>query len=132
MLDLRDKGVFEESLAAPPAFVKIREYHAAATKAASYLRSRERFEFNPEATVEPVIGSPVSLDWFRLGAEPGPPHLSPTAWLAFLENTLTRNEVSGDQGELFVRADDWWSLFWRADDGEHPCVVAASRSSQRH
>jgi hypothetical protein len=132
LLDLRDKGVFEQSFVTPPALVVIQSYRDAGLKVASYLGSPERFELNPEARVQDVIGSPVSLDWFRGAHQRGPSHLSPMAWLAFLENMLTRNEVRGNEGEIFVRAEDWWSLFWRADDGDHPCVVSASQSSKRN
>ena len=48
-------------------------------------RWEERAKYNPDARPTRIVEAPVSLDWFRIPSQPGPPHLPPLEWLAYLE-----------------------------------------------
>jgi hypothetical protein len=127
LLDLEATGLFDLNFSLPANLARLQRYRDAGRRVAEYLRSEERFRFNPEAVVGPVVGSPVSLDWFRF-VSPGPAHLTPIEWLAYAENLLTHGGISGGQGDIFARAgDEWWTLGWRCDDGIHPALVSAKR-----
>jgi len=127
LLDLQAAGVLDAAVEIPPEFPTLGAYQRAAVLITGYLNSEERFRFNPDAEPEPVLGSPVSIDWFRF-PQPGPEHLSPAEWLGFCENMLTHAGVSGGQGEVLARVgNDWWRLGWRCDDGVHPALVSATR-----
>jgi hypothetical protein len=126
LLDLADEGVFNRDFEPPDGLPTIAAYAAAARQLGHYLESEERARFNVEAPPTEMLGAPVSLDWYRVPGPPGPDHLSPLEWLAFLENILRRNDVLGGHGSIMVRAGGWWSLHWRTDDGVHPAVVSAA------
>jgi hypothetical protein len=56
--------------------------------------------------------------------------MSAIEWLAFVENMIARSELTGGQGECYLNVrGDWWTLFWRTDDGVHPAAVSATHSS---
>jgi hypothetical protein len=127
LLDLVAAGIFDLEFELPAEFRTLRAYRQAALRVSEYLAGGERSSFNPDAAPEPVVGSPVSIDWFRF-PQPGPGHLSPAEWLAYAENILTHAGVSGGQGEVLTRlGSQWWTLVWRRDDGIHPALVSANR-----
>lgn len=124
-LDLAASGIFEPNVDIPDTLPMLRSYHSAALQVARYLASESRQRFNPDATSAPVIGGPVSLDWFRFPS-PVPSHLTADEWLAFLENILVHGGTYGGEGEIFVHVGAyWWTLYWRSDDAIHPAIVAA-------
>jgi len=124
LLDLEATGIFEPGPDLPEALPTLRSYRAAGLQVAQYLVSDVRRRFNPDCSPGPVVGSPVSVDWFRFPS-PGPSHLTAEEWLAFLENILVNGGASGGQGEVFVHVGPaWWTLWFRCDDGVHPTVVA--------
>jgi hypothetical protein len=128
--DMSDLGVFERvPLALPEDVVTLRAYQTASQQLGKYLESHERAKFNPDARPTRMVEAPVSLDWFRLGpGGAGPTGFSAFEWLSYLEWVLTLSDRFGDCGEIAARfGDDWWRLFWRAEDGEHPAVVSATR-----
>jgi hypothetical protein len=131
LADLVEAGLFDAPAEPPEERPTLQAYHRAGRRLARYLRSVERARFNPDAAPTPIVGAPVSVDWFRFPS-PGPDHLSELEWLAYLENILTSAGPSGEDGEIFVRiGDGWWTLRWRTDDGVHPAVVSASTGELR-
>ena len=78
------------------------EYHLAATWLLHYPPSPERRARIPGARPGPVVGAPVSIDWFRLGVVPRE-GLTPFDWLAYCESVFAdRDELHGDEGEYLV------------------------------
>lgn len=128
LLDMEAAGLLgpdAEVAARLKTFPLLLEYHLAAVEAALYLASDDRQRYLPDARSQPVLGSPVSLDWFRLPGEM-PAGFRPFEWLAFCEYVLSHSDLSGGEGELLTRLGaDWWRLRWRRDDGIHPAVVDA-------
>lgn len=125
LLDLAASGIFELDAEIPGTLPTLKSYHSTALKVARYLSSEPRRRFNPDATSAPIIGGPVSIDWFRFPS-PVPSHLTEDEWLAFLENILVNGGAHGGEGEIFVPVGvDWWTLHWRCDDAVHPAIVAA-------
>ncbi len=131
--DMSDMGVFERvPVPLPDDAPTLRAYQAASQQLGKYLESEERARFNPDARPTRIVEAPVSLDWFRVPSQPGPSRLSAFEWLSYLESVLTSHERYDDRGEIAVRIgdSDWWALYWRADDGDHPAVVAVTHISK--
>jgi hypothetical protein len=133
LADMEATGIFQPGQGLPEEYPILDGYRSAGLETARYLSSAERQRFNPGSGPEPIVGAPVSIDWFRFPS-PGPSHLSSLEWLAFLENVLVHGGTSGGQGETFVQiGSEWWILYYRSDDGVHPAVVAATPSVElRH
>jgi hypothetical protein len=104
----------------------LRGYFEAALAVHAYFRSEERRRHVPNAADEPVLGSHVSLDWFRRPSPP-PEGVEPNDWLGFCERTLLDNlPATGQEGKILTRiGGPWYRTFWRKDDGETPAVVRA-------
>ncbi len=126
LLDLAASDLFDSGrdLDIAATLPTLRAYRQAGLGIARYLASETRRRFNPHAVAAPVVGAPVSIDWFRFPS-PAPAHLTAEEWLAFLENMLAGTSAQGGEGEIFVRVGaGWWTLCWRCDDAIHPAVVA--------
>jgi hypothetical protein len=131
--DMSDLGVFERvPVPLPEGTPTLHAYQAASQQLGKYLESEERAKFNPDARPTRIVDAPVSVDWFRVPSQPGPSRFSPLGWLGYLEWLLGLSERIGDHGEIFARIDehDWWTLHWRAEDGEHPAVVRVTHTTK--
>jgi hypothetical protein len=104
-------------------------YLESARQLIAYMRSAERRERLPEAEPQPVLGAPISVDWFRLGsaAHEG---LSPFEWLAYCEYVFRDKQLArGSEGEFRIRAGGpWYRFVWRKDDGVTPALVSVTRA----
>jgi hypothetical protein len=101
-------------------------YRSAGLRLANYLRSDQRREFNPDAGPQPILGAPVSVDWFRLENPPPFRDDDPFRWTAFAERVMSGANLEGGAGRMMARSDDrWYTLDWRLEDGRHPALVAA-------
>ncbi len=99
-------------------------YHAAARRLLEYLANDERRELVRGAVPGPVLGAPVSLDWFRQGPEV-PDGYSVDGWTALGEALLTAATPSPTpEGEFFSQwAGRWYRVRWRRDDGNTPALL---------
>lgn len=102
-------------------------YREAARAILAYQRCEARLRDLPDARPFPVVGGPVSLDWFRLGA-PTPGGVDPLRFLVLGEHLLRWQVEDGALtaacGDFFYRDRDPYRFTWRKDDGVHPALVA--------
>jgi hypothetical protein len=70
-------------------FGRLAGWAAAADKLHAYLASEARRKWNPGASPVPLLASPVSIDWFRLGPYVGG-IVTPEEWVAWGEAELGR------------------------------------------
>ncbi|WP_147445407.1 hypothetical protein [Corallococcus aberystwythensis] len=94
-------------------------YHASAMELLRYYGSIQRRRYIPGASSRPILGGPVSLDWFRR-PDHTPGTYNPFAWLGCCENIFvdTRHPEADGFGEIFMRVDGAMAhLAWRRDDG---------------
>lgn len=104
-------------------------YARAALDLHAYYRSAERAREVPDHAVPPnaeppIVGGPVSVDWFRRGVPTPAPH-HPYAWLGYFEHLL-RTSVVPDRmaSEQIVGVGGHVYRFaWRREDGTHPALV---------
>ena len=103
-------------------------YHTAAVELGTYYRSPERRRYINDEAIPPIVGGPVSVDWFRLQV-PVPPDDHPYTWLGFFESILaTADLVETLAGELLSHVGDrWFKLTWRREDGATPALVRAEK-----
>ena len=101
-------------------------YYTAAMELNAYLRSQERKKYFFDAKQEPIVGAPVSLDWFRLQVAT-PEAYSRYDWLAFCESVFRMNHYTGGGGEIYTHlGNQWYRLRWRTDDGVTPALLSAA------
>jgi hypothetical protein len=137
LLDMAAAGLFEEPHEADRrswlerwGCTTLRGYQDAAAMLRRYLVSEERRILIPSSGPVPVVGAPVSLDWFRLGGGADAPKGSPPfKWLAgceFMADPSAPHESAFGQGYMPV-GDVYYAIRWRKDDGEHIALVSALR-----
>jgi hypothetical protein len=100
------------------------QYHLAATWLLHYYDSDERRERIAGGARRPVLGGPVSIDWFRLGSPPQE-GLEPFEWLTYCESVFVQHDsFPGGSGEFAVRhGGPWYRFLWRKDDGVTPALL---------
>lgn len=104
-------------------------YAKAAEEMHRYLRSSERQRHLSQARSQPIIGAPISIDWFR--APNVPEGFEPFDWLGASERVLAdAPSKKGPEGEVFTRIGDrWMRIKWRRDDGNTPAIVETALES---
>jgi hypothetical protein len=102
------------------------EYARAARDMHRYLRSDERRRHVEEAGPQPILGAPVSIDWFRHPSVPK--GYERYDWLGACERALRdAPSTEGAQGEVFIQVGNTWCrIGWRRDDGQTPAIVETS------
>ncbi|WP_127500924.1 hypothetical protein [Actinoplanes solisilvae] len=98
-------------------------YANAARDMHRYLRSEQRRRHIDDARWQPILGAPVSIDWFRHPS--APPGFDAYDWLGACERALRdAPSLEGPSGEVFARLDaGWCRIVWRRDDGLTPAIV---------
>ncbi len=100
-------------------------YARAAADMHRYLRSDGRKRHVPSAGPQPILGAPVSIDWFRR------PEVAEgfdrDDWLGWCERALRDAPgTEGPAGELFTHAGPMGRhVLWRRDDGVTPAIFFA-------
>jgi hypothetical protein len=99
-------------------------YVTAAVALLGYLGGETRRRLVPGAAPQPVLGAPVTLDWFRRTPSP-PAGSSVEAWTALGEALLAAAiDLRGGEGEFFAQHDGgWYGIRWRRDDGSTPALL---------
>ncbi|HYO68244.1 MAG TPA: hypothetical protein VEU33_19405 [Archangium sp.] len=127
---LLDEDRAEHNLRLVPSvrYPTLRGYIEAALSLHAYLRCPER-QTLPDPAPFPIVGGLVALDWFRLGV-PTPEGSTPNIFLSFCEDVFSlelqlQGDFEGGQGVIFTRAERWYELVWRKDDGIHPALLTA-------
>lgn len=128
---LHGHRVFEldpETLHAHPT---LRGYALAARQLKAFYASAERAEYLQPLDSPPVVGGPVSIDWFRRGV-PTPEGFHPLSWLAFCEWILRTSQLRADNpGEFYSRIQGrTYHLRFRREDGLHPALTWAEPVSR--
>jgi|GEM_PF-3507107 len=102
------------------------EYARAAREMHRYLRSAERQRHVASARAQPILGAPVSIDWFRHPSVPQ--SFERFDWLGSCERALRdAPSTDGSEGEVFTRVGPLWCrIWWRRDDGQPPAIVETS------
>lgn len=108
----------------------LRGYVLAARGLEAYYNSTERAEYIQPLDTPPIIGGPVSIDWFRRRV-PTPEGRSPLSWLAFCEWILRTSHLRADNpGEIYSRIQGkTYFLRFRREDGLHPALTWAEPMS---
>jgi hypothetical protein len=95
------------------------DYHAAAGRLLAYLGSDQRRAVRPAARRGPVLGAPISLDWFRR---------APVE--SFDRTALGEALLAAASPENMIQArfytqwhGRWYEVVWRRDDGETPALL---------
>ena len=93
----------------------------------AYYRTPERAEYIQPPDFPPVVGGPVSLEWFRKGV-PTPEGINPLSWLAFAEWLLRTSTLETPGNEIYQRVGgETYHLRFRREDGEHRALTSAER-----
>jgi len=102
------------------------EYARAARDMHRYLRSDARRRHLPGAHPQPILGAPISIDWFRHPSVPK--GFESNDWLGTCERALRdAPSTEGPEGEVFTRlGSGWCRVAWRRDDGQTPAIVETS------
>jgi hypothetical protein len=102
------------------------KYARAARDMHRYLRSAERRRHVEDAGAQPILGAPVSIDWFRHPSVPK--GFERYDWLGACERALRdAPSTEGPEGEVFTRVGDAWCwIGWRRDDGQTAAIVETS------
>jgi hypothetical protein len=131
--DLLRLGLLEDVASSPVAAAvdpcahpTVLGYREAAREILAYQCCEARLRDLPNAQPFPVVGGPVSLGWFRLGA-PTPGGVDPLRFLVLGEHLLRWQVEDGVLtaacGDFFYRDRDPYRFTWRKDDGIHPALV---------
>jgi hypothetical protein len=114
-------------------YAALEAYVDAAKSLLSYYRSSERAEYIQPPDEPPIIGGPVSIDWFRKHV-PAPEGSPPLSWLAFCEWILRTAAIHpGGANELYSRiGGQTYYLRFRREDGEHPALTWAEPFKRRN
>lgn len=117
---------FETEPEAVRGYPTLESYVAAGRELTAYYGSRERADFIQPLDAPPVVGGPVSVDWFRRRV-PTPEGRTALGWLAFCEWILRTSELRPDHpGEFYSRIDGrTYVLRFRREDGVTPALVWA-------
>lgn len=107
-------------------------YLCAAAELHRYYRSAERareildLEVPPHGQ-PPILGGPVSLDWFRRGAR-GPEQFHPYAWLGYFEWLLRTSKLHDGMAGCQITGigGNRYSFSWRRDDLNNPALVSGA------
>lgn len=102
------------------------EYARAARDMHRYLGSEERRRHIGDARTQPILGAPISIDWFR---HPSVPEgFERYDWLGACERALRdAPSTEGPEGQVFTRVGNaWCRIGWRRDDGQTPAIVETS------
>jgi|GEM_PF-2755279 len=101
-------------------------YVLAARELKVYYASRERAEFIQPLDTPPIVGGPVSVDWFRRRV-PTPDGHSPLGWLGFCEWILRTSELRPDHpGDFYSRIQGTtYYLPFRREDGLNAALTWA-------
>ncbi len=88
-----------------------------------YLRSDARRRHVPSAGRQPILGAPISIEWFRRPTVPA--GFDRDDWLGWCEHALRdAPSTDGPEGEVFVHAGPLrCHVLWRRDDGRTPAIV---------
>ncbi len=91
-----------------------------------YLRSAERSRHIEGARHQPILGAPISIEWFRHPSVPN--GFERYDWLGACERALRDTpSTDGLEGELFTRVGSArCRILWRRDDGQTPAIVETS------
>jgi hypothetical protein len=91
-----------------------------------YLRSAERRRHVEGAYAQPILGAPISIDWFWHPSVPK--GFEKYDWLGACERALgDAPSTEGPEGEVFTRfGSRWCRILWRRDDGQTPAIVETS------
>ncbi|MGE3308989.1 MAG: hypothetical protein AB7O66_03395 [Limisphaerales bacterium] len=118
--------VFEADTGAVRGYPTLEGYVLAARELKAYYGSPERAEYIQPLDAPPIVGGPVSVDWFRRRV-PTPEGHTPLGWLAFCEWILRTSELRADHpGEFYSRiAGRTYYLRFRREDGVNPALTWA-------
>lgn len=99
-------------------------YLTAAVALLNYLGGETRRRLVPGAAPQPVLGAPVTLDWFRRTPSP-PAGMSVEEWTALGEALLAAaTDLRGGEGEFYAQHEGrWYGVRWRRDDGSTPALL---------
>lgn len=113
-----------ESLLDAHGLVGLARYARAAVQLHAYLASDARRQANPGAVPVPVLASPVSIDWFRLGPYVGG-IVGPEAWVAWGEATaFDRRTWPEHAGTMFWSSGGYSETFVTQMDTPHRSSLA--------
>ena len=135
LLEVNAAGLFHESHASSKRawlttweLLTLLGYFEAALELLAYFCSVERRRYIPDAGPEPVLGSRVSVDWYRIPKDP-PEGFRPEQWLGYCESIfMTATNTEGGEGDMFVHEGKLrFQLYWRKDDGITPALVRATQ-----
>ncbi len=102
-------------------------YLRAIDELSAYYRSEQRQQYIQPPDFPPIVGGPVSLEWFRQGVST-PGGMDPLTWLAFCEWVLRSSTIELTGNELFSRVGGvTYHLRFRREDGVHPALTWAAR-----
>ncbi len=123
---LFDVSRLEENRRLVKGYPALEGYLDAAQALAAYYRSPERAQYIQPLDNPPIVGGPVSIDWFRKRV-PAPEGSPPLSWLAFCEWILRTTELPPGRGnELYSRVQgQTYYLRFRREDGVHPALTWA-------
>lgn len=98
-------------------------YVAAVKELTAYYASPQRAARTDLITNPPIIGGPVSLEWFRHGVQPPDDKADAFTWLTFFEGVVQTATVSPNgASETYQKlGGQWFHLRWR-------CEVPGTRS----
>lgn len=98
-------------------------YARAARDMHQYLRSAERRRHIQDARHQPILGAPISIEWFR---HPSLPEgFERYDWLGACERAVRdAPSTEGLKGEVFTRVGSaWCRILWRREDESTPAIV---------
>ncbi len=123
---LFDVDRLEENRRMVEGYPTLEGYLDAARELVAYYRSPERADYIQPLDDPPIVGGPVSIDWFRKRV-PAPEGSPPLSWLAFCEWLLRTANITPDRGnELYSRIQgETYYLRFRREDGLHPALTWA-------
>ncbi len=123
---LTGHGLFEAAPEMVRGYPTLEGYVVAARELTAYYAGLERAEFIQPLDSPPIVGGPVSVDWFRRRV-PTPDGHTPLGWLAFCEWILRTSELRPDHpGEFYSRIQGkTYHLRFRREDGLNPALTWA-------
>ena len=126
LAELVAHGVFDAEPEALRGYPTLESYAAAAQELRAYYRSAERATYIQPLDTPPIIGGPVSLEWFRKRV-PTPEGATAHAWLGYCEWIIRTSELRPDSpGEFYARIQGvTYYLRFRREDGVHPALTWA-------